>query len=276
MPTLRQLLSELTPPGQVEARHEAEILLCHALQRERAWLYTHADELADAAIEARFRQLMEARQSGQPVAYLLGHRGFWTLDLKVSRDVLIPRPETELLVELALERIAVDRPVQVADLGTGSGAIALAIASERPLARVLATDASTAALDVARENARRLEIDNVEFAAGDWCEALGAQRFDVIVSNPPYIAAGDTHLQQGDLRFEPAGALASGSEGLDAIRTILRAAPDHLLANGWLLMEHGYDQGERVRGLLAQQGFRSVQTRPDISGNDRVSGGQRG
>src|SRR5690606_16945422 len=141
--------------------------------------------------------------------------------------------------------------------------------------RVLATDASTAALHVARENARHLEIENVEFAAGDWCEALGAQRFDVIVSNPPYIAAGDTHLQQGDLRFEPAGALASGSEGLDAIRTIVQSASAHLVAQGWLLFEHGYDQGEHVRILLMQQGFEAIQTWPDTSGNDRVSGGKR-
>jgi release factor glutamine methyltransferase len=275
MPSVRELLSALTTPGQIEARHEAEILLCHALGRDRAWLFGHGDDTVDDDVAQRFGELMQARARGVPVAYLIGRRGFWTLDLQVNPEVLIPRAETELLVELALARIAEDAPARIADLGTGSGAIALAIASERPLAHVLATDASTAALDVARGNARRLQLDAVEFAVGDWCDALGSRQFHAIVSNPPYIAAGDDHLGQGDLRFEPAAALASGVDGLDAIRRIVRCAASHLLPQGWLLLEHGYDQGERVRVLLAQHGFEAVERWPDLSGHDRVSAGQR-
>lgn len=275
MPAVRELLSEWATRGDIESRHEAEILLAHALGSERAWLFAHADHVPDAQAEARFRELMEARRLGQPIAYLLGQRGFWTLDLKVSRDVLIPRAETELLVELALERIPTDASLELADLGTGSGAIALAIASERPAARVLATDLSLAALGIARSNAADLAVDNVEFAQGDWCAALAGRRFDLIVSNPPYIAADDVHLAQGDLRFEPVSALASGADGLDAIRSIIGAAPTHLRPSAWLLFEHGYDQGERARAILEQHGFLRIETWRDIAGNERVSGGQR-
>jgi len=275
MGTVRELLAGASKPGDVEARHEAEILLGHALGRDRAWLFTHADSIADNDQAERFRALIDARQRGEPIAFLIGRRGFWTFDLDVTPDVLIPRPETELLVELALERIPNDHEFRVADLGTGSGAIALAIASERAQARVVATDASAAALAVATANARRLDIGNIEFAEGDWCAALDARPFDIIVSNPPYIAAADAHLGQGDLRHEPVSALASGADGLDAIRAIVQSAPSHLVPNGWLLFEHGYNQGERVRALLAQQGFEAVQSWLDISGNDRVSGGQR-
>ncbi len=275
MTTVRELLASATRAGDVEARHEAEILLGHALERSRAWLYAHADAVPDDAARERFARLLAARARGEPVAYLVGRRGFWTLDLAVTRDVLIPRPETELLVELALERIPRDRDCEVADLGTGSGAIALAIASERPHARVLASDASAAALDVARGNAHRLGIGNVEFAQGDWCAALGSRRFDVIVSNPPYIADRDTHLGEGDLRFEPIAALASGSDGLDAIRRIVDAAPAHLRAGGWLLFEHGYDQGERARRALLESGYGDVFTARDTQQLERVSGGCR-
>jgi release factor glutamine methyltransferase len=275
MTTIRQLLVDAAAPGDTEARHEAEILLGHVLQRERAWLFTHPEFAPDESDRRRFRALVDARQRGEPIAYLIGRRGFWTLDLEVTADVLIPRPETELLVEIALERIPLEVEFDVADLGTGSGAIALAIASERPRARVMATDASAAALGVAAANAGRLGIDNAGFAQGDWCAALASRIFHVIVSNPPYIAAGDIHLDQGDLRFEPAAALASGADGLDAVRAITLAAPDHLVRGGWLLLEHGHDQGERVRSILAQAGFRDIQTWRDIAGNDRISGGQR-
>jgi len=189
--------------------------------------------------------------------------------------VLIPRHETELLVELALDRIARDREVRVADLGTGSGAIALALARERPLARVTATDASAAALDVARRNAARLGIGNVAFAVGDWYAALGDARFDLIVSNPPYIAAGDAHLAQGDLRFEPAAALASGADGLDAIRRIVADAPEHLADGGALLLEHGFDQSLRVRALLDAAGFQNVTSVSDSGGHERVTLGTK-
>ena len=274
MSTVRELLAGALRSGDAEPRHEAEMLLGHVLQRDRAWLFMHADEAVDEAVIQRFRELFAARQRGEPVAYLIGKRGFWTLDLAVTPDVLIPRPETELLVELALERIPLDGEFRVADLGTGSGAIALAIASERPHAHVLATDASAAALVVARGNAQQIGISNIEFAEGDWYAALGARIFDIIVSNPPYIAADDEHLVQGDLRYEPASALASGADGLDAIRRIVDSAPGFLKREGWLLVEHGYDQGRRVRDLLEQRGFSKVQTWQDIASHDRISGGR--
>lgn len=275
MSTIRELLAAVLTPGDAEARHEAEILLGHVLDRSRAWLFAHADFVLDDDARARFEHLLASRRYGEPVAYLIGHRGFWTLDLAVTPDVLIPRPETELLVELALERIPVDLDCAVADLGTGSGAIALAIASERPRARVLATDASAAALAVARGNAERLGIGNVDFVQGDWCVALGTRTFSVIVSNPPYIVAADPHLAQGDLRFEPPAALASGEDGLDAIRRIAATAPDHLDPGGWLLVEHGYDQGPGVRELFAAHGLADVQTVSDLAGCDRIGLGLR-
>lgn len=259
-----------------EAVIEARTLLEHVLQRSSSWLYVHADdELAGADVHA-FEQLLDARLRGEPVAYLTGSRGFWSLELVVTPDVLIPRADTELLVELALQRLAAEAVVEVADLGTGSGAIALAIASERPLSRVLATDRSDAALAVAEANAQRLSIGNVSFAAGDWLAALGDVRFAMIVSNPPYIAAADPHLQRGDLRFEPAAALASGADGLDDIRRIVADAPSHLDTGGWLLLEHGWDQGDAVREILARRGFSAVETRRDLGNRDRVSLGRWG
>ena len=273
MTTVRALLAGATPVGDNEARHEAEMLLGHALGRSRAWLFAHADDAVDADAQRRFADLVAARGRGEPVAYLIGTRGFWTLDLVVTPDVLIPRADTERLVELALERIPVDADCAVADLGTGSGAIALAIAAERPLARIVATDASEAALAVARANAQRLRIGNVEFAHGDWCAALGTRRFDVIVSNPPYIAVGDVHLREGDLRFEPAAALASGVDGLDAIRVIAADACAHLVPGGWLLMEHGHDQGSAVRAVLTEGRYFDVSTAKDVERRDRVTSG---
>jgi len=269
--TIRELLAAATAPGETEARHEAEILLGHALERSRAWLFAHAGFVPDDAARLRFAQLLAARRRGEPVAYLIGHRGFWTLDLAVTPDVLIPRPETELLVELALERIPPDAEFRVADLGTGSGALALAIASERPHARVVATDASAAALAVARGNAQRLGIDNVEFAQGDWCAALGVRRFDLVVSNPPYIATGDAHLGQGDLRFEPSSALAAGADGLDAIRAIAAQARAHLEPGGWLFVEHGFDQGSVVRAVFAANGYADIATARDLEQRERVT-----
>ena len=246
----------------------------HALGVERAWLYAHGDDLVDVAAADRFRVLIARRAAGEPFAYITGQREFFSLDLAVTPAVLIPRPETELLVELALAKIAQDERVDIADLGTGSGAIALALAQARPNARLRATDASAAALQVARDNAERLDIRNIEFAQGDWCAALDDARFDLIVSNPPYIAVGDAHLAQGDLRFEPAAALASGADGLDAIRTISRDAPMHLKPGGWLLFEHGYDQGAAVRALLQKNGYVEVSTALDLEQRDRVSSGR--
>lgn len=272
---IRQLLADAAEqlPG-VEGRHEAELLLLHVLGRERGWLFAHATDAVEPATEAAFAQLLQRRIQGEPVAYLLGRRGFWTLDLAVSPATLIPRPETERLVELALERLPADRPLQVADLGTGSGAIALALASERPQAKVLATDMSAEALEVAADNARRHELVNVRFQQGSWHATLGQERFDLIATNPPYIAADDPHLALGDLRFEPATALASGADGLDDIRVIVAGAPAHLLTGGWLLIEHGWDQGPAIRALLEQAGFVEVSTAVDLEHRDRVSLGR--
>lgn len=259
--------------GGEEARLEAEVLLLQVLQRPRAWLYAHAeDELDDAAMEA-FAALVRRRERGEPVAYIVGRREFWSLDLAVTPATLIPRADTERLVELALQRLPPDRAVDVADLGTGSGAIALAIAHERPLARVLASDASAEALAVARDNAAENTISNVEFVLGRWFAPLDARRFGLIVSNPPYIAAADAHLHRGDLRFEPASALASGADGLDDIREIVAAAGTHLLPGAWLLLEHGHDQAAAVRSLLERAGFVEIDSWQDLAGNDRVSGG---
>lgn len=268
---LREAAARL--PGD-DARHEAEQLLIHVLGVERAWLFAHATDTVDEDSRQRFELLLTRRAEGHPLAYLLGRRGFWTLDLQVNTATLIPRPETELLVEQALARLPADDMVRVADMGTGSGAIALSIASERPLATVMATDLLGPALAVAVKNAQAHGLDNVWFRRGHWYAALGADRFDMIVSNPPYIAAGDPHLAQGDLRFEPPPALASGTDGLDAIREIIAGAHEHLVAGGWLLLEHGWDQGEAIRALLVQAGFDEAQTVQDMEQRDRVTLGR--
>jgi len=257
-----------------EARIDAEVLLLHVLGKPRAWLYAHADDDLPAQQQAAFDALVQRRIAGEPVAYLTGSREFWSLHLDVSPATLIPRADTERLVELALDRLPRGQDLQVADLGTGSGAIALAIARERPQAQVVATDASAAALAVACGNASKNNIFNVEFIQGSWFAAVPGRRFDLIASNPPYIAAGDAHLSQGDLRYEPPGALASGADGLDDIRLIAAAAGAHLRDGGWLLLEHGYDQGAAVRALLQAAGFVDVATWQDLAGHDRVSGGQ--
>ncbi len=271
VPTVARLLArarDLIDPA------DAALLLAHALGKSRSWLFAHADDALGEAEAARFDVLLARRAAGEPVAYLTGWRGFWTLELAVTPATLVPRPETELLVDLALARLPVDAPVRVADLGTGSGAIALAIASERPRAQVLATDASSAALDVARGNAARNDIGNVAFRLGSWLQPLGEDTFDLIASNPPYIAEGDPHLARGDLRFEPAMALSCGADGLDAIRVIVRDAPACLRPGGWLLLEHGWDQGDAVRALLAAAGFADVATERDLEQRDRVSLGR--
>nr|WP_298122924.1 peptide chain release factor N(5)-glutamine methyltransferase [uncultured Pseudoxanthomonas sp.] len=268
---LRAAASRLSGP---DARHEAEHLLLHVLGRDRAWLFAHGDDPLPDREAAAFDALLARRIAGEPLAYLLGRRGFWTLDLQVSPATLIPRPETERLVELALERLPGERPLRVADLGTGSGAIALALASERPLAQVVATDLSEDALRVAQSNAHTHGLANVVFRRGSWLTPLAGERFDLIASNPPYIADGDPHLVQGDLRFEPPTALSSGADGLDAIREIVAAAPAHLLPDGWLLLEHGWDQGEAIRALLAGSDFIDVATFADLEERDRVTLGR--
>ncbi|HDS1650081.1 peptide chain release factor N(5)-glutamine methyltransferase [Stenotrophomonas maltophilia] len=277
-PSLRQVVADASARlGGIDARHEAELLLLHVLERPRSWLFAHATDPLPATAQAAFEALLARRAAGEPVAYLTGRRGFWTLDLRVDAATLIPRPETELLVELALERLPSDRPLSVVDLGTGSGAIALALASERPLAQVLATDASPGALAMAARNAAHHELRNVRFAEGgqDWYAPLQGARFALIASNPPYIASEDPHLQQGDLRFEPASALASGIDGLDDIRRIVAGAPEHLQPAGWLLIEHGWDQGAAIRTLFDAAGFADVQTQQDLEQRDRVTLGRR-
>ncbi|GAB3731411.1 peptide chain release factor N(5)-glutamine methyltransferase [Luteimonas pelagia] len=267
---LRRLRAELPESG------DAECLLAHALGRDRGWLFAHGDAVLESGELARIEALAGRRRAGEPVAYLTGRRGFWSMDLAVGPATLVPRPETERLVELALERLPADRLVDVADLGTGSGAIALAIAHERPRARVVATDASAAALAVAARNATALGLDasRVAFLQGDWWRPLGARRFELVASNPPYIPEGDPHLDRGDLRFEPRDALASGADGLDAIREIVDGAPAHLVAGGWLLLEHGFDQGGAVRRLMEARGIVEVDTARDLEGRDRVTLGR--
>ncbi|HEY8681854.1 MAG TPA: peptide chain release factor N(5)-glutamine methyltransferase [Rhodanobacter sp.] len=273
MTEVRHILAAATQ--RLGERSDAEALLLHTLGKPRSWLVAHAgDELA-MDVQTAYAALVERRAQGEPVAYITGHRGFWSLELEVTPATLIPRPETELLVELALQRLPPDRSVQVVDLGTGSGAIALALAHERPQAHVSATDASTAALAVAARNAKRLGIGNVTFLHGDWLAPLAGQRYALIVANPPYIEADDPHLEQGDLRFEPIGALASGSDGLDDIRCIVNDARTHLEPGGWLLFEHGWNQGEAARALLREAGYAEVFTARDLEQRDRVTGGRR-
>ncbi|WP_201315637.1 peptide chain release factor N(5)-glutamine methyltransferase [Dyella sp. EPa41] len=273
MAEVRQVLAGAA--GTLGDRLEAELLLVHVLGKPRSWLIAHADDELDAAHTAAFDALVKRRADGEPVAYITGRRGFWSLDLEVTPATLIPRPETELLVQLALDRLPATGLTRVADLGTGSGAIALAIARESAATQVTATDASAEALAVAQRNAHAQRIANVSFVQGDWLSPLHGQAFDVIVSNPPYIEADDPHLERGDLRFEPASALASGKDGLDDIRRIVADARAHLKPGGWLLMEHGWNQGAAVRVLLEQGGYHDVFTAQDLEQRDRVSGGRR-
>lgn len=252
---------------------DARMLLQHALNLSHAMLIAHPDHELSAEQARHFAELWERRAQGEPIAYLTGEREFYSLDFKVTPAVLIPRPETELLVDLALGCLPVDRTVNMLDLGTGSGAIALAIARHRPLARIFAVDASRDALAVARSNAENLNIHNVRIMQGDWFDGLAGERFDLIVSNPPYVANGDPHLRQGDLRFEPFLALTDGGDGLGCLRSIIGSAPAHLAAGGVLMVEHGYDQASICGQLLKDAGFTKIFSCPDLAGIVRVSGG---
>ena len=252
---------------------EARMLLERVLGKTRAWLIAHADEAAGAEAAQAFLVLAERRRQGEPVAYILGEREFYGLDFAVARAVLIPRPETELLVELALARMPANADLRVLDLGTGSGAIAVALAKQRAQARLTAVDVDYAALSLARANAARHRV-SVRFFCGDWFGALSGESFDLIVSNPPYVASADPHLAAGDVRFEPQRALVGGADGLDCIRAIVAKAGAHLAPGAWLLFEHGYDQAAACRALLDAQGYREVQTWPDLAGIARVSGGR--
>ena len=295
-----------------EATLEAQLLLQQVLNVNRAWLISHQNYALQPNIHAVFEALLKRRLNGEPIAYILGVREFYGLKLKVTPDTLIPRPDTETLVEAALEKIpshpsfprkresmlnlyqkadsrfrGSDEPKNFAvennsfcilDLGAGTGAIALAIAKHRPQAQITALDASQAALNIAIENAQNLNIPNVKFILSDWFSNLKTnsenEKFDVIASNPPYIEDSDLHLQQGDLRFEPLSALASGAEGLDAIRHIIKDAPSHLNPHGWLMLEHGYNQASKVAALLEQTGFSDISHAKDLSGIERVTIGR--
>jgi len=255
---------------------EAQVLLAHVLQCPRSHLYAWPEQHLSDDQQADFLTLIERRNQGEPVAYLTGHREFWSLPLRVTPDTLIPRPETELLVECALALLKQRETATVVDLGTGSGAIAAAIASEHPQARLVATDISAAALAVAESNFQTLQLHNIELRQGSWMASLKAgERYDLILSNPPYVAEGDPHLQQDGLPWEPVTALTSGPDGLGDIRQLIRGAPPHLKPNGWLIIEHGLDQGSTVRQLFSQVGYRAISTHQDLGLRDRLTKGKR-
>ena len=273
MSSIAELLAEAA--GLVDSPSpalDAELLLVEVLGKPRSYLRSWPEHQPSAAQCQRYRELLERRRQGEPVAYLLGQRGFWSLDLQVEPSTLIPRPDTERLVELALQ-LGPQEPAQVLDLGTGSGAIALAVAAERAHWQVTGCDRIADAVALAERNRQRLQLGNVRFVQSDWFAELGQQRFALILSNPPYIAEDDPHLQQGDLRFEPHSALVSGADGLDDIRQIVAQAPAHLLPSGWLLLEHGWQQASAVQQLLRDQGFSEVQSWQDLGGHQRVTGG---
>ena len=273
MPTIAALLAEAVLPASPTARLDAELLLAHVLGKPRTYLRTWPDRSPAEEQVSQFLGLVERRRAGEPVAYLIGQQGFWSLDLEVATDTLIPRPETELLVETALS-LDLHEEARALDLGTGTGAIALALASERPTWSLVGVDRMPGAVALAERNRRRLAVPNARFLESHWFASLNAERFDVIVSNPPYIAADDKHLTQGDVRFEPLSALVAGIDGLDDIRLIIEHAPDHLASGGWLLLEHGYDQAEAVSALLSTRGFKDISNRRDLAGHTRISLGR--
>jgi release factor glutamine methyltransferase len=255
--------------GDVDAR----VLMQQVLDANHAYLIVHSDQVLATGQVTKFRQFVERRAAGEPVAYITGKREFYGMAFEVTPSVLIPRPETELLVDLALERIPASRAARILDLGTGSGAVAIAIAKHRRLAHVTAVDISPDAAAIARANMRRHEVDNLSIVEGDWFGGVAGEIFDLIVANPPYVARADPHLSQGDLRFEPPIALSGGEDGLDCLRQIIAAASAHLVEGGSLLVEHGYDQAEICRELLGIAGYGSVFSHPDLAGIMRVSGG---
>ncbi len=250
-------------------RLDAELLLAYVLGRDRVYLYCYPESLLPADQLDHYQVLLQRRQQGEPLAYLTGFKEFWSLPLSITPQVLVPRPETELLVELALDCFAQQQSIKVADLGTGSGAIALALAHERPHWRITATDISTPALEIARSNAQTLK--NVWFLSGHWFVPLNAQRLQLIISNPPYIDSHDPHLQQPELRHEPQQALVSPAHGLRDIMHIIDQSPQHLLAGGFLILEHGFDQGSAVRKRLKYRGFSAIATHHDLAGHERAT-----
>jgi release factor glutamine methyltransferase len=264
-----------TPPADASAaRLEAEILMAYCLDKPRSYLRAWPEKSVTDDVRHRLMQLLERRLNGEPIAYIIEQRDFWDITLKVTTATLIPRPETELLVEQSLKILKPHHTNRVADLGTGCGAVALCIAKHRPGCVVTAVDASAEALAVAKYNAGRLGLQNVDFIHGHWLNNVGGRRFHLIAANPPYIAENDVHLQLGDLRYEPRDALSAGPDGLRDLREIISTAPSYLLPGGWLLVEHGYDQGPAVKRLFQDCGFTQVQGYPDIENRDRVTKGQ--
>lgn len=273
MTIIASLLRAADLPDSPSARLDAELLLAAALGKSRSFLHTWPERIVPSDAALTFANYLQRRRSGEPVAYILGQQGFWKLDLEVAPHTLIPRPDTELLVETALELLPAT-PANVLDLGTGSGAIALALASERPSWQVTAVDRVLEAVALAERNRQRLHLDNVTVLSSHWFDSLKDHRYTLIISNPPYIAAADPHLAAGDVRFEPASALVAGPDGLDDLRLIIAQAPLHLEAGGWLMLEHGYDQADAVRDLLLTQGFVDVHSRQDLGGHERISLGR--
>jgi release factor glutamine methyltransferase len=253
------------------ARLDLELLLCEVLQQPRSWLFAWPEATLSAQQRSAFLALLARRRAGEPVAHLLGYRDFWTLRLRVTPATLIPRPDTEVLVEQALRRLD-GAPARVADLGTGTGAVALALASERPNWQLVATELQPEAVELARLNVAEQKLTNVTVYQGDWCQPLRGA-FDLIVSNPPYIDPEDPHLKRGDLRFEPLSALIAARNGMAALEQIAAQARRHLRPGGWLLLEHGYDQAEAVRRLLQRLGYLQPFSARDYGGHERVSGG---
>lgn len=273
MTIIASLLRDAQLPDSPTARLDVELLLAAALGKSRSYLHTWPERIVSSEAAEIFAGYLARRRAGEPVAYILGQQGFWKLDLEVAPHTLIPRPETELLVEAALELLP-PRPARVLDLGTGTGAIALALASECPAWQVTALDRVSDAVALAERNRERLGLANAQIRLSHWYDAVAGERFDLIVSNPPYIAADDPHLVAGDVRFEPSSALVAGHDGLDDLRVIITQAPDHLAAGGWLLLEHGYDQAMAVRELLTRHGFIDVASRLDLAGHERISLGR--
>ncbi len=276
--SLRELLergSEQLAAVSASPRLDAEVLLGHTLAVNRAYLRAHPEQEINGTHQLHYEQLLARRRAGEPVAHLTGKSEFWSLELAVTPDTLIPRPETEHLIEHALELVPTDANWRIADLGTGSGAIAIALAHERPHCQLIAFDLSVAALEVAEQNRKQQDLNNIEFRHSNWFSAAAEnERFDIIIANPPYIAERDAHLEQGDVRFDPRLALTAGRDGLDAIRQIIATAPTHLVDGGWLLLEHGYDQGEEVARLFRQNGFTGVNTHKDLAGLPRLTMGR--
>lgn len=266
---LKNASQQLQKSNEVDHRLEAEILLCHVLAKDRSWLYAWSDQKIPQKDYLHYLSLINRRKNGEPISHITGYREFWNLSLKITPDTLIPRHETELVVETILSLLT-DKPLKLLELGTGSGAISAAIASERPQWQITATDKSISALAVAEYNFKNLNLP-IKTIHSDWFEDLRQNRFDVIVSNPPYIADNDPHLQLGDLRFEPESALKSGNNGLKDIEIIILQSPDFLNSNGLLILEHGYDQGESIRKLMSQHQFHDPKTLQDLAGCDRVT-----